>query len=254
MSSEDNIIILDDDESMLIPLGVNDDEPSPKQIYNAIVGLAVSHNKLAKDVYAFQTETNKCLKSNKDNIEKIPQILNENKILEVKITKLEKQVDFINQKEKVNNIVINGVPKIAVDKLPIILHKITKILVGRDVSYEYISAMKVKPGSKSNPIVVKVTHERDKNILMKKKKEIGEMFIEQLGFDVAKLPNSKVYLSNHLITSVYNLLKEARKLKKRGYEFIWSRNTSVFIQKDSTAKKMKFDTVLELEEFTRNLN
>lgn len=185
MSSEDNIIILDDDESMLIPLGVNDDEPSPKQIYNAIVGLAVSHNKLAKDVYAFQTETNKFLKSNKDNIEKIPQILNENKILEVKITKLEKQVDFINQKEKVNNIVINGVPKIAVDKLPIILHKITKILVGRDVSYEYISAMKVKPGSKSNPIVVKVTHERDKN----KRRRLAKCLLNSL---VSMLPSFQI--------------------------------------------------------------
>lgn len=250
---EEKIVISDDDEIMLVPLREDDEDPSPKQIYNAIVGLVASHNKLAKDVYGFQKETNDFLKLNKGNIENIPKIMEGNKMLETKMIKLEKQIEFINQKEKLNNIVINGIPKIATDKLPIILHKITKILLSRDVNFEYISAMKVKPGSKSVPIVVNLTHESDKHLLMKKKKEIGEIFIEQLGFDVTKIPNSQVFLSNHLITSVYTLLKEARKLKKRGFEFVWTRNTSVFIQKDSTSQKIKFDSVLELEGFIQNL-
>lgn len=252
-TGEGKIVISDDDESSLVPLGEKDEEPSLKQIYNVIVGLVASHNKLAKDVYGFQKETNDFLELNKVNIENIPTLMEGNKIMEIKMIKMEKQLEFINQKEKLNNIVINGIPKIATDKLPLILHKITKILLSRDVNFEYISAMKVKPGSKSVPIVVNLTHERDKYLLMKKKKEIGEIFIEQLGFDVTKLPNSQVFLSNHLITSVYNLLKEARKLKKRGFEFVWTRNTSVFIQKDSTSEKIKFDSVLELEGFIKNL-
>lgn len=66
---------------------------------------------------------------------------------------------------------------------------------------------------------------------MKKKREKGDIMLEQLGFDVSKVENRKIFISNHLISSVYNLLKEARKMKQHGYQFAWSRGTTVFIQK-----------------------
>lgn len=58
-----------------MPLGEKDEEPSLKQIYNVIVGLVASHNKLAKDVYSFQKETNDFLELNIVNIENIPTLM-----------------------------------------------------------------------------------------------------------------------------------------------------------------------------------
>lgn len=88
---------------------------------------------------------------------------------------------------------------------------------------------------------------------MKKKKEKGDVFIEQLGFDVTKMENKKIMLSPQLMSPVYNLLREAKKLKSLDYQFIWSRNTSVFIQKRADTRKIKFDCLDELEQFKLTL-
>lgn len=60
-------------------------------------------------------------------------------------------------------------------------------------------------------------------------------------------------LTPQLIPSVYNLLKEAKKMKSLGYQFIWSRNTSVFMQKDAESRKIKIDSFDELDQFKKSL-
>lgn len=66
--------------------------------------------------------------------------------------------------------------------------KLTKAILGSEgFEFEFISAMKVKPGAKDYPIVVRLSNLKDKILLMQKKKEKGDVFIEQLGFDVSKI-------------------------------------------------------------------
>lgn len=51
---------------------------------------------------------------------------------------------------------------------------------------------------------------------------------------------------DHLIAPVYGLFKEARKLKQNGYQFVWVRGCTVFIQKDKNAKKLAINSLEEL--------
>lgn len=260
MTETGEILVLDDEEEnvaagidVLKQLGSDDDDPTPKQIFNAIVTLALSHKKLSSDVSKFQKETSTFLNKNKVNIEKIPELVEDNKKLTVKVNYLEKCVEVMQQRSKDKNIIINGIPKIATDKLPVIFKKITKIIMGCEIPFEYVSAMNVKPGSKSQPIVVCCTNSQDKAALMKKKRVKGDIVLEQLGFDVTKVENRKVFISNHLIYPVYNLLKEARKMKQQGFQFVWSRGTSVFVQKNEGSPKIHFDSMEELEKFKATL-
>lgn len=257
MMGSDVEIILTEEEghpSILKPLGKDDADPSPKEIFNAIVNLSNSHNKLAVDVNKFQKETSEFIKANKPNIEKIPELLDVQAKQGERIFKLERQLDFMQQREKEKNLIIHGIPRVSADKLPLVFRKLTKALLGVDgLEVEFVSAMKMKPGAKDNPIVVRFLHMKDKIALMKKKKEKGDVFIEQLGFDVSKIENKKIILSPQLISSVYNLLKEAKKMKLLGYQFIWSRNTSVFIQKSPDSTKIKFDSLDELIKYKMSL-
>lgn len=256
MGSDVEVIITDDEvePSSLKPLGKDDADPSPKEIYNAIVNLSKSHNKLAADVQKFQRETSEFIKANKPNIEKLPEIIDVQEKQGERIERLERRLDFMQQREKENNLVIHGIPRVAAEKLPLVFRKLSKIILGVEgPEFDYISAMKVKPGAKDNPIVVRLARMRDKISLIKKKKEKGDVFIEQLGFDVSKMENRKIILAPQLISSVYNLLKEAKKMKALGYQFIWSRNTSVFIQKSPDSAKIKFDCFDDLYKYKMSL-
>lgn len=96
----EKILVLDDEEEEVLANGIdvlkqlgNDDaDPTPKQIFNAIVALSVSHKKLTSDVSKFQKETSAFLNKNKVNIEKITELVEENKKLTVKVNYLEKCV------------------------------------------------------------------------------------------------------------------------------------------------------------------
>lgn len=255
-NDENEVLLIEEDEEIdvLHQLGTEDADPTPKEIFNAIVGLSRSHQKLSNDVNKFRKETSAFLMKHKTNIEKIPEIVEDNKKLEVRVNRLEKCVEMMQQKEKDRNVIINGIPKISTDKLPIMFRKITKIILGCDIDFEYISAMTVKPGSKATPIVVCCSKSKDKALLMKKKREKGDISLEQLGFDVTKVENRKIYISNHLITPVYQLLKEARKMKQHGYQFAWSRGTTVFIQKSESSPKVHFNSLDELEKFKTTLH
>lgn len=248
MSKTNEIIKLSDDDEesshLVKELGDDEDDPTPKQIFNAIAKMSKA-----------QKETSDFLKTNKVNIEKIPLIVAVQNKHELRITRLEKQLDFMQQKDKENNLIIHGVPRVAPENVAVVFRKLTKLLLGVDkLDVQFISAMKVKAGGSDVPIVVRLTHVRDKILLLKKKKEKGDIFLEQLGFDVSKMENRKVFFSTQLIQPVYNLLKEAKKMKQLGFEFIWSRNTSVFIQQNAAAKKIKFDSIDELEQFKLTLN
>lgn len=256
MGSEVEIIGSDDEGEPIIlkSLKKDDADPSPKEIFNAIVNLSKSHNKLAADVQKFQRETSEFIRANKSNIEKLPELFDVQEKQGERIERLERRLDFMQQREKESNLIIHGIPRVTVEKLPLVFRKLTKIILGVDgPEFDYISAMKVKPGAKDNPIVVRLSRMKDKITLMQKKKEKGDVFIEQLGFDVSKIENKKIILAPQLISSVYNLLKEAKKMKSIGYQFIWSRNTSVFIQKSPDSAKIKFDCLDDLNKFKMSL-
>lgn len=236
--SENKIEIDDSPLVILKPLGVTDAEPTCKEIFNAIVNLSNSHNKLSSDVTKFQLETSEFIKKNKMNIEKIPQLATDQNLLIEKVNRMEKRLDYFQQKSNAKNIIISGIPRVTVDLLPRIFGKIVKILLGTNeiIPIEFITVLKDKTG-KFNSILVGLLTLKDKILLMKKKKEQGDLFLEQLGFDITKMDNSLVFLSDHLIGSVYGLLREARKLKKEGFQFVWCRGCTVFVQKDKESRK-----------------
>lgn len=233
-------IIESEDNSMILmkPLGASDAEPTGKEIFNAIVNLSNSHNKLSCDVKKFQLETSEFIKKNKLNIEMIPQIANDQKQLIEKVNNMEKRFDFVQQRSNMKNLIISGIPKVSSELLPRLFGKVVKILLGPTevVPVEFITVMKDKSG-KFNAILVGLLTLKDKEKLMKMKKAKGDLFLEELGFDITKMNNSPVYLSDHLIGSVFALLREARKLKQNGYQFVWCRGCTIFVQKDKDSLK-----------------
>lgn len=95
MGINDDVIVLDENEvqpAILKPLGEDDADPSPKEIFNAIVNLSNGHNKLAADVQKFQKETSEFIRINKSNIEKLPDLFDVQVKQGEKNGKLERQL------------------------------------------------------------------------------------------------------------------------------------------------------------------
>lgn len=139
--SENKIEIDDSPLVILKPLGVTDAAPTCKEIFNAIVNLSNSHNKLSSDVTKFQLETSEFIKKNKMNIEKIPQLATDQNLLIEKVNRMEKRLDYFQQKSNAKNIIISGIPRVTVDLLPRIFGKIVKILLGTNeiIPIEFIT-------------------------------------------------------------------------------------------------------------------
>lgn len=240
-------------QPIMKPLGESDADPSPKEIFNAIVNLSNSHNKLSFDVTKFQLETSTFIKNNKVNIEKIPQIICDQNQLVEKVNSIEKRLEYFQQKSNIKNVIISGIPHCVPELLPRIFSKVVKALLGpaEVIPTEFITILRDKSGQ-FNSILVGLSTLKDKVKLMKSKKEKGDLFLEEIGFDVTKVKNARVFLSDHLIAPVYALFREARKLKQNGYLFVWVRGCTVFIQKDKESNKMRINCLDDLKKLEQS--
>lgn len=114
-----------------------------------------------------------------------------------------------------------------------------------DLQIDNCHRLPTRPDSIGHPaIIVKVTRRIDKEMLLRRRRELRDFSTRNLGRD----DNSLIYLNECLSPERRELHTAARRLmKERGYKFVWIRNGRVFARKDERTKVLFIESHEDLE-------
>lgn len=174
-------------------------------------------------------------------------VLDENRALRSRIAHLEGNHNKLIQEKLVNNLIITGIskrlePSVAFWKLVELLAvNISK----QDVIQIELLRAKTTTAKRlrfaTSTILVKFATFAPKLLLIKRKREIGVAFSQQLGEllpdQSTSSSNSVIYFRDHLSSFGHRLFNRAKQAKAIvGFKFVWTRNTEILMCKDKEAK------------------
>lgn len=171
--------------------------------------------------------------SNKKVIKEISRDIGD---LKVKVSKLEKEnhelrleINFIQQVNLNNSLVVYGVPKSNnIDDISIVQRIAAKLdiqVLRQDISETF--RLRVKSGEDHPPLVVKFVRrsQRTELIEKKKKKNLKTSDIDLEG------DSKRIFLNEYLSKNNTELLKYAKTLKEHNYKYIWPSGGRILAKK-----------------------
>lgn len=180
----------------------------------------------------------------KDLTQKSMKLENQLKDSTNNIQSLQHQSAMRDQRERLNNLEITGVPVSKSENLYTILEAIsTKIGVPLPPeTVDQIHRVRKFPTSTSTPhssgfppnIIIHFLQRRSKNEFLAAYKKRRILTTADLGLNG---PSTPIYINDHLTPRNKLLLKQAREAgKEMGYKFIWIKDCKIFLRKSETSK------------------
>ena len=157
----------------------------------------------------------------------------------------QEEIEQINNYSRRNNIKIHGIPELPQENVYTTMHKIGKFL-GCEIQQKDIDiAHRVPSSNKSlpRPIIVKFINRWQKHELMiaKKNKKIRT---SSVGFSSL---DQHIFINDHLTPAAKGILRRAKDLRSKGFKFVWSRDSKIFVRKDETSQVKIIKSIDDVE-------
>lgn len=181
------------------------------------------------------------------------------KNLPQEVETLEAKVNYLQQKELVNDLVITGLPvnksRPLIETVSEYIQKIDKDFDSHQVDFVY-RFNRINQSSSTNtntilPVVVRFSNNSTKRKLLHLQKGVGPVLQNQLIRDDNTISTTaKIILQQRLTPSNYKLLQKARQAKKDlGYKFVWITDSyNIFLQKDEKAESIKIISLNQIQQ------
>lgn len=171
-----------------------------------------------------------------------------NKVLQNNYDLLQEQLDSLEQYNRNRNLQIDGIPFDVQETIPTIISKLSDI-VGESVNFvvDIQAAHRVPTQRKSGvkPIIVQFTNRQKRDMFLKKAKRLQ---LKSTQFK-SSVPETYVYVNEHLTPRNKELLYKAKQLKEKGFKYIWPKDGKVFVRKSDSPdhKTLQIKSCFELE-------
>lgn len=192
--------------------------------------------KLNSDIQALlplEAKMNKVIElvtSQKEQIDKLQSQLisqvEENKILKGELSKAQDCIDDLQQRSRLSNIIINGIPEAKNENVYKLVENIGEKLNIQDpgshiqVAHRVLSTNKNKP----KPIVVRLLNTKTRDIWT-------------TAYRQKKMWQQKIYLSEHLTKKNQDILRQAKAFKtEHKFKYAWVRDCKVFLRKSDNSR------------------
>lgn len=178
---------------------------------------------------------------------------NENGQLTRRVNGLEQQINECEQYSHRNNLIVYGVPQDSKENILHVIMRLAKAIRFEGWSDKLVDAAhrmgqrekekddKVKEDKEDKedyvkPIIIKFVSRLDRDIFLQKRKVKRNLLASDLGFASENI----VYVNESLTPANRKLLLKTREVaKKKGYEYIWTFNCSIFVRKSTGAPAKK---------------
>lgn len=172
-----------------------------------------------------------------------------------KISKLEAEVDALNQQSIQNNVIIAGLPVDAnhIHILSNIMSKIEANCTINDIQDTEIikSKMQLSSGNNANLLLVKFKTIDSKNEFMNKKYKKRSLLCSEIGLNTSS--DKQIFVRDHLTPFRLSIFKYAREFKeKHNYQFVWLKNSIIYLRKTETSQVHIIKTQYDLDKLLPN--
>lgn len=152
--------------------------------------------------------------------------MEENKTLRTELKKAWSDIDDLQQRSRLNNIIINGIPESKNEDVNMLVENIGQKLNIRDPASHIQVAHRVKSTNdkKPKPIVVRLLNTKTRDVWTS-------------AYRQKKMWEQKIFLSEHLTKKNQQLLHKAKEIKRtQNFKFVWVRDCKVFIRKSEKSR------------------
>lgn len=168
--------------------------------------------------------------------------------LKERCRKLETQHHDNEQRCRMNNIEIKGVPLLNSENLFLILAKIGEKIdcqIPRE-QISYIARVPMRSDSHNKTILCSVVNNYLKQDFISAARKFKNLSATDLG-----LPgNNKIYINDHLTIDNKMLLNKTKTFaKERGFDYVWVQSCKIFLRKNSMSPKHQIKSEQDLKKF-----
>jgi hypothetical protein len=164
-----------------------------------------------------------------------------NQILSYKI-----QLENLEQYNRNRNVEVTGVPEIPQEKMSDIVEKLSDITgVNIDMNKDIQAVHRVPTRNEKGPkpIVMQFSNRQLRDEFLKNGKKSS---IKSTDF-VPGIPSTKVYVNEHLTPYNRNLLYHAKKLREKGFKYVWTVEGKVFVRKSESDRSQRVFSVDDVD-------
>jgi regulator of replication initiation timing len=177
-------------------------------------------------------------------------LVKENEKLKKEIAQYKSQLEDLEQYNRNKNIQIDGVPEIPNENVGVILQKISHVVglplnITSDIQAMHRIPTKRERGPK--PIIVQFSNRQTRDEFLSKCKKTK---ITSIDF-AEHVPQTNVYVNEHLTPYNKSLLFNAKKLKERGWKFIWIKEGKIFARKDDGGKRIRLTSLEHIDKLLK---
>jgi len=156
----------------------------------------------------------------------------DNRVLKQEVSSLKFQIESLEQYNRNKNLEIDGVPNNEGEDIRDVVSTLSE-LVGVPIDYkmDIQAAHRVPTKRKSGvkPIIVQFSNRQKRDLFLKKSKSVK---IKSTHFN-PHVPETTVYVNQHLTPYNRELLFKAKDLKTIGYAFVWPHDGKVLVKRSA---------------------
>lgn len=169
--------------------------------------------------------------------------------LQQKIIYLENTMKEFEQRSRLNNIEIKGVPVTSSENLLQVMDKLA-CLVGVKVSKEhinYIARVPSRNDKQHKNIIVSIHNRYLRNDFVSAARNCKPITPGDIGLK----GSNRIFINDHLTLDNKKLLNEAKSLaKEKNFSYIWVKNSKILVRKNSTSPIIAIKTNADLKKIT----
>lgn len=210
---------------------------------------------LRGEVQEFKIQNEKIIKKTAA-LEKNIKIVDEKyKHLSEEVEALQSKVNYLQQKEFINDLLITGLPvnktKPLIDTVTEYIKILDKDFVGHQIDFVYRFNRSHQPNTNTiAPVIVRFKENIVKRKILQLQKGVGPVLQNQIICDGSSSSTAKVISQQRLTPSNYKLLQRARQFKQEfGYKFVWITDSyNIFLQKEEKSDSIKITSLSQLQQ------
>jgi len=197
-----------------------------------------SLNFFSEKIDQYETSMAECL-TKVSSAERVNEtLIQENRKLANELSDLKSRFEAMDQYNRNKNIQIDGIPEAENESMSDIINKVSaKIQVPINFASDIQAAHRVPTKKRSGvkPIIVQFSNRQKRDLVLSKSKN-KSVSLKSVDF-VGGVPETNIYINEHLSQFTRELLFEAKQLKEvLGYKYVWVKQGKVMAREDDGSK------------------
>lgn len=219
-----------------------------KEAFDHLKNLSEDVKAVKLDISALKSDLSDLKDEQNKLTQELVSVKAENSAMQSELKNLRESVQHLEQYSRVNNLMINGIPVTPKENVYSVLASVADVLGVEFHGYDITIAHRLNTRSgdtRPPPIVAQFSSRKIKNEWLTARRVKKTLKTTELP---GRLPESDIYVNEHLTPITRGIFNHARQLVKDGtLHQVWTADCKVFVRKEQNGKALKITHINQLK-------